>query len=86
MIEPIVLWYKKTLKKTGFPIIVQQGKGKNLIEYQVNSFNLDNCRIEMSFCNSVGNPKNAGASTVLYVYPKNGKTIEQLCKKTRRIK
>ena len=86
MIEPIVLWYKKTLKKTGFPIIVQQGKGKNLKEFQVASFNLDNCRIEMSFNNSVGNPKNAGASTVLYVYPKNGETIEQLCKKSRRVK
>ncbi len=86
MIEPIILWYKKTLKKTGKPIVVQQGKGKNLKEFQVDSFKLDNCRIEMSFCNSVGNPKSAGASTVLYVYPKNGETIEQLCKKTRRVK
>jgi len=86
MIEPIVVWYKRTLKKTGYPIIVQQGRGKNLIEYRVNSFKLDNCRIEMAFCNSVGNPKSAGATTILNVYPKNGETIETLCKKSRRHK
>jgi hypothetical protein len=80
MTEPIVLWYKKTLKKTGKPIIVQQGKGKNLKEFQVASFKLNKCRIEMSFNNSVGKPKAAGASTVLYVYPLNGETIEELCK------
>ena len=77
--EPIILWYKKTLKKTGKPIIVQQGRGKKLKEYQVASFRLDNCRIEMSFNNSTGDPKRAGASTVLYVYPQNGQTIEELC-------
>lgn len=78
-IEPIILWYKKTLKKTGKPIIVQQGRGKNLKEFQVSSFNLKNCDVEMSFNNSVGNPKNAGATTVLMVYPRNGETIEELC-------
>jgi len=78
--EPIILWYKKTLKKTGKPIIVQQGRGKNLKEFQVDSFRLDKCRIEMSFNNSVGNPKACGATTVLYVYPQNGETIEELCK------
>lgn len=79
MTEPIILWYKKTLKKSGKPIIVQQGTGKNLKTFQVNSFKLDNCRIEMSFNNSVGNPKACGATTVLYVFPKNGETLEQLC-------
>jgi len=86
MAEPIILWYKKTLKQSGKPIIVQQGRGKKLKEFQVDSFKLDNCRIEMSFNNSVGNPKNCGATTVLYVYPKNGETLEQLCKKTGRTK
>ena len=52
--EPIVLWYKKTLKQSGKPIIVQQGRGKNMKEYTVDSFCLDNCRIEMSFNNSIG--------------------------------
>lgn len=79
--EPIILWYKKTLKKTGKPIIVQQGKGKNLKEYQVSKFNLDNCRIEMEFNHTLtpANPKSCGATTVLFVYPKNGETIESLC-------
>lgn len=80
MTEPIILWYKKTLKKSGKPIIVQQGRGKKLKEFQVDSFKLDKCRIEMSFNNSVGNPKSCGATTVLYVYPQNGETIEELCK------
>jgi hypothetical protein len=75
--EPIVLWYKKTLKKSGRPIMVQQGKGKNLKEYTVDKISVDNCRIEMAFENSVGKPKAAGASTVLYVY--TDKTIEELC-------
>lgn len=77
--EPIVLWYKKTLKKTGKPIMVQQGRGKNMKEYIVDSFSLDKCRIEMSFNNSTGNPKYCGATTVLHVYPLNGQTIEELC-------
>ncbi len=78
--EPIILWYKKTLKQSGKPIVVQQGRGKNLKEFLVSSFCLDNCRIEMSFNNSKGSPKKAGATTVLYVYPNNGQTIEELCK------
>ena len=45
MNEPIILWYKKTLKQSGKPIIVQQGRGKKLKEFQVDSFKLDNCRI-----------------------------------------
>ena len=80
MTEPIILWYKKTLKKTGKPIIVQQGTGKNLIEYKTDKINVENCRIEMSFNNSHGNPKNCGATTVLYVYPNDGKTIHDLIK------
>jgi hypothetical protein len=80
MQEPIIVWYKKTLKKTGKPIIVQQGRGKNMKEFQVASFKLENCDIEMAFCNSKGNPKSLGATTVLYVYPKHGETIEELCK------
>ena len=59
--------------------MVQQGRGKNMKEYKVDSFSLENCRIEMSFNNSVGNPKYCGATTVLYVYPLNGETIEELC-------
>ncbi len=77
MTEPIVLWYKKTLKKTGKPIIVQQGRGKNMKEFQVSSISVKGCDIEMSFENSHGNPKAAGASTVLYVHTE--KTIEELC-------
>ena len=59
--------------------MVQQGRGKNMKEYIVDSFKLDNCRIEMSFNNSTGNPKYCGATTVLHVYPLNGETIEELC-------
>jgi hypothetical protein len=69
------------LKQTGKPIIVQQGTGKNLIEYQTDKISLDNCRIEMSFNNSHGNPKKCGATTVLMVYPNNGETIHDLMKK-----
>lgn len=84
MINPIVLWYKKTLKSSGKPIVVQQGKGKNLIEYRVDNFNLDNCRIEMSFNNSVGSPKQAGATTTLNVFPNDGKTISEICNECDR--
>ena len=78
MPDPIILWYKKTLKKTGKPIMVQQGKGKNMKEYTVDSIKVEGCTIEMSFENSHGSPKSSGASTVLYVY--TDKTLEELCK------
>jgi hypothetical protein len=53
----VVQKYPKEIRQK--PIIVQQGRGKNLKEFQVASFKLDKCKIEMSFNNSVGNPKDA---------------------------
>lgn len=77
------IWYKKTLKSTGFPIMAQEIVNKKTVkEYQVNQVNLDNCRIEMKFenINTPRDPKASGANTVLLVYPHDQSvTLESIC-------
>ena len=58
-----ILWYKKTLKKSGRPIVVQRGNQ----EKHVKSISMKNVDIKMSFMNSSGKAKKAGATTVLIV-------------------
>lgn len=63
------LRYKKSLKKTGSPIVVWDlAKNK---EYTVSSFELDNCNIKMYFGNAIKQEKQCGATTILEVW-KNG--------------
>ena len=77
------IWYKKTLKKTGFPIMAQEiENGKTIKEYKVKKINLENCKIEMEFNNPITprDPKSCGATTVLLVYPHDQNiTLEQIC-------
>lgn len=60
------LWYKKTLKKTGKPLMVQDLL--HGITYSTDKFEFVDCDIKMSFNNSVGESKACGATTVLEVY------------------
>lgn len=77
------IWYKKTLKATGKPIMAQEIEDKKTVkEYQVDSVSLDNCKIEMQFKNpkTPRDPKYCGATTVLLVYPHDqDTTLEQIC-------
>lgn len=60
------IWYKKTLKKTGNPLMVQDVlTGKTI---NTDSFNMENCEIRIAFNNSVGEAKACGATTILEVY------------------
>ncbi len=76
------IWYKRTLKKTGRPIMVTEVVNKKTIkEYQVDEVNIKNCDIEMKFNNpnTPRDPIYCGATTVLLVYPRNNVTIEDIC-------
>jgi hypothetical protein len=58
--------YKKTLKKTGSPIIVWDLEKDS--EYNCSSFELKNCSIRMYFGNSIKQEKQCGATTILEVW------------------
>lgn len=60
------VWYKKTLKHTGKPLMVQNVLTGKLIN--TNHFNMNSCEIRMSFNNSIGESKSCGATTVLEVW------------------
>lgn len=84
--EPLTfcIWYKKTLKSSGFPIMAQEVQGRKTVKtLQVDRVNLDNCRIEMKFQNpnTPRDPKASGANTVLLVYPHDQNiSLEDICK------
>ena len=61
-----LVWYKKTLKHTGKPIMVKNVLTGEL--YSTDKFNMNNCEIRMSFNNSIGESKACGATTVLEVW------------------
>ena len=61
-----LVWYKKTLKHTGKPIMVKNVLTGEL--YSTDKFNMNNCEIRMSFNNSIGESKSCGATTVLEVW------------------
>ena len=61
-----IVWYKKTLKKTGKPIVV-----KNMITGKLRTtskINFKGCDIRMAFNNTIDEAKVCGATTVLEVY------------------
>ena len=60
-----IIYYCKSLKKTGKPIIVKDLDTKE--EYTTDSIILRNVDIEMSYKNSTGKAKASGATTVLKV-------------------
>lgn len=60
------LRYKKTLKKTGKPIIVWDCNDNK--EYTTDSFELNNCNIRMYFGNAISHEKSCGATTILEVW------------------
>ena len=61
-----MIWYKKTLKKTGEPIMVKD-LWTNTI-YNTDHFDLNNCAVRMAFMNTQKEAKACGATTVLEVY------------------
>lgn len=61
-----IVWYKKTLKKTGKPIVV-----KNMITGKLRTtskINFKGCDVRMAFNNTIDEAKVCGATTVLEVY------------------
>jgi len=65
------LWYCKSLKKTGKPIIIQKnGKSRTSNRFELNLFDRDGkpVKIKMNFKNSTGKAKKQGATTVLQVW------------------
>ena len=61
-----IVWYKKTLKKTGKPIVV-----KNMITGKLKTtskIGFKGCDIRMAFNNTIDEAKVCGATTVLEVY------------------
>jgi len=60
------IWYKKTLKRTGKPLMVQDVLTGNIVN--VEKFDMVNCDISISFNNSIGEAKACGATTILEVY------------------
>lgn len=62
------LRYKKTLKKTGNPIVVWDMLTNE--ETTTNKFNLDECKIEMKYGNAIGVENLCGATTILTVFVK----------------
>lgn len=62
------IWYCKGNKKTGDPIIIKDMKTGDIVSSH--SVTMENVNIEMSFNNSVKEPKRSGATTVLKVYKK----------------
>ena len=63
-----IVWYKKTLKGTGKPIV-----GKNMITGKIRTtdkINFKDCDVHMVFNNTIDEAKVCGATTVLEVYQK----------------
>ena len=60
-----IIYYCKTFKHTGKPIVVYDCDTKKT--YTTNKFNLTNCTVSMRFNNSKGLAKRRGATTVLEV-------------------
>jgi len=60
-----IIYYCKSLKKTGKPIVVYDCDTKKT--RYTNKFNLTNCTVKMEFNNSKGKAKRRGATTVLDV-------------------
>lgn len=58
--------YNKNLKSTGKPIIIWDVKKE--IEYTTDCFELDNCKIQIVFGNSIKQEKACGATTILKVW------------------
>ncbi len=60
-----IIYYCKTFKHTGKPIVVYDCDTKKT--YTTDRFNLTNCTVSMRFNNSKGLAKRRGATTVLEV-------------------
>jgi hypothetical protein len=61
-----IVWYKKTLKGTGKPIVV-----KNMITGRLTTtdkINFKDCDVRMVFNNSIDEAKICGATTVLEIW------------------
>jgi hypothetical protein len=61
-----IIWYKKTLKKTGKPIVV-----KNMITGKIRTtrkIDFKGCDVRMAFNNTIEEAKKCRATTVLEVY------------------
>jgi len=60
------IYYCKSLKHTGKPIVVYDcvtGKSRN-----TNKIDIVNCHVKMSYNNSTGSIKRSGATTILEVW------------------
>ena len=62
------VWYCKSLKDTGKPIMVQDMESNKITNHK--RISLDNVDVKMAFHNSKGKAKSSGATTVLEVYEK----------------
>lgn len=60
------IWYKKTLKQTGEPLMVQDLWTGTTIN--TSQFVMKGCDISISFNNAVGESKACGATTILEVF------------------
>jgi hypothetical protein len=64
-----IIWYKKTLKHTGKPIVL-----KNMLTGKITTtdkIEFTGCDIRMKFNNTIDEAKVCGATTVLEVWGKN---------------
>jgi hypothetical protein len=61
-----IVWYKKTLKKTGKPVV-----RKNMITGEITyhaELNFEGCDARMKFNNTIDEAKVCGATTVLEIW------------------
>ena len=61
-----IVWYKKTLKKTGRPIVL-----KNMVTGEITyheELNFEGCDARMKFNNTIDEAKVCGATTVLEIW------------------